>query len=71
MLIPAVSHALGLGNIVMNSALNQPLDAEIELLSVQKGDLDNLSVRLGSTEDFERVGVIREFFYTQIKFEVA
>ena len=49
MLIPAASHALGLGNIVMNSALNQPLDAEIELLSVQKDDLENLSVRLGAT----------------------
>ena len=71
MLLPAVSYALGLGNIVMNSALNQPLDAEIELLSVEKGDLDNLSVRLGSTEDFDRVGVIREHFYTQIKFEVS
>lgn len=71
MLIPAVGHALGLGNIVMNSALNQPLDAEIELHSVEKGDLDNLTVRLGSTEDFDRVGVAREFFYTEIKFDIA
>lgn len=71
MLLPAVSYALGLGNIVMNSALNQPLDAEIELLSVEKGDIENLSVRLGSTEDFDRVGVAREHFYTQIKFDIV
>jgi len=70
MLIPAASYALGLGNIVMNSALNQPLDAEIELLSVQKGDLENLAVKLGTTEDFDRVGISREFFYTEIKFKV-
>lgn len=70
MLIPAAGHALGLGNIVMNSALNQPLDAEIELLSVQSGDLDNLAVTLGSTEDFARVGADRAFFLTKIVFSV-
>lgn len=70
MLIPVAGHALGLGNITMNSALNQPLDAEIELLSVQGGDLDGLAVRLGSEEDFQRVGADRVFFLTEIQFEV-
>lgn len=69
--IPVAAHALGLGNMTMNSALNQPLDAEIELLSVQSGDLANLSIQLGKDEDFERVGVTREFFYTQFKFAVT
>ncbi len=71
MLIPAVGHALGLGNIAMKSALNQPLDAQIELLSVQKGDLNNLTVKLGSVEDFQRVGADRAFFLTKINFEVV
>ncbi len=71
MLIPAAGHALGLGNIAMKSALNQPLDAQIELLSVNKGDLNNLSVKLGSEEDFQRVGADRAFFLTKIKFEVV
>jgi len=70
MLIPAVGHALGLGNIAMESSLNQPLNAQIELLSVQKGDLNNLTVKLGSTEDFQRVGADRAFFLTKINFEV-
>lgn len=70
MLIPAASYALGLGNIKMNSALNQPLNAEIELFSVQKGDLTNLVVKLGSDEDFQRVGADRAFFLTKITFEV-
>ena len=69
--IPVAAHALGLGNMTMNSALNQPLDAEIELLSVQSGDLANLSIQLGTDKDFERVGVTREFFYTQFKFAVS
>jgi len=71
MLIPAIGHALGLGNISMKSALNQPLDAQIELLSVQKGDLNNLTVKLGSAEDFQRVGADRAFFLTRINFEVV
>jgi len=71
MLIPAMGHALGLGNIVMKSALNQPLDAQIELLSVKKGDLNNLTVKLGSTADFQRVGADRAFFLTKINFEVV
>lgn len=70
MLIPAAAQALGLGNIEMKSALNQPLNAEVELLSVRKGDLNNLTVRLGSEEDFQRVGADRAFFLTKIKFEV-
>ncbi len=70
MLIPAMGYALGLGNITMKSALNQPLDAQIELLSVQKGDLANLVVKLASEEDFTRVGADRAFFLTKIKFEV-
>jgi pilus assembly protein FimV len=70
MWVPAAASALGLGNITMNSALNQPLDADIELLSVQSGDLANLVVRLGSDEDFNRVGAERAFFLTKINFEV-
>ncbi len=71
MLLPVAAFALGFGNITMKSALNQPLDAEIELLSVQKGDLENLKVRLGSLEDFARVGADRAYFLTKIKFSLA
>lgn len=71
MLAPVAAFALGFGNITMKSALNQPLDAEIELLSVQKGDLDNLKIRLGSLEDFARVGADRAYFLTKIKFSLA
>jgi pilus assembly protein FimV len=70
MLTPLAGHALGLGNISMKSALNEPLDAEIELISVEKGDLSNLLVRLGSEDDFTRVGADRAFFLTKIKFSI-
>ncbi|WIO73067.1 FimV/HubP family polar landmark protein [Porticoccaceae bacterium LTM1] len=62
--------SVGLGDITLNSALNEPLDAEIELLNV--GDLSDVEmlVALASNEDFARTGVAREFFLTDLKFTV-
>ena len=71
MLIPFPGHAVGLGNITVKSALNQPLEAEIELTSVTSWDLQDLVVQLASAEDFRRVGAERDFFLTQIIFEVV
>jgi len=60
--------ALGLGEITLHSALNQPLDAEIELLEV--GDLTDadLLVRLASVEAFRRAEVERLFFLSDLRF---
>ena len=69
--MPVASYALGLGPITMRSALNQPLNAEIEIHSVQPGDLDGLAVRLASNEDFARIGVDRLFFLSKINFKLA
>ena len=70
-LIPGVAMALGLGPITMRSALNQPLLAEIDIHSVQPGDLDSLAVRLASDEDFQRVNVERPSYLNQIDFKVV
>jgi len=51
---PLGAWALGLGDIELQSALNQPLRAEIELLSVTPEDLDGLRVGLASRAAFER-----------------
>ncbi|MBD2836810.1 FimV family protein [Pseudomonas sp. JM0905a] len=60
--------ALGLGEITLHSALNQPLDAEIELLEV--GDLNDseIKIRLASADDFERAGVDRFIFLNDLRF---
>ena len=62
--------ALGLGEMTLKSALNQPLNAEVELVDV--ADLSKWEIKpsLASTEDFERAGVDRLFFLTKIKFKV-
>ncbi|MCY1274078.1 hypothetical protein D9M70_226940 [compost metagenome] len=60
--------ALGLGEISLHSALNQPLDAQIELLEV--GDLDGSEVKvsLASAEAFDRAGVDRFIFLNDLRF---
>lgn len=70
MLLPGFAGALGLGGIELNSALNQPMDAEIKLSKV--GDLqeDEIRIRLAGYDEFERAGVERVFFLTGLKFDV-
>ena len=62
--------ALGMGQLKLNSSLNEPLDAEIELLNI--GDLGELEmlVGLGSRKDFEAAGVERLFLLTDLRFKV-
>ncbi|MDP2245525.1 FimV/HubP family polar landmark protein [Pseudomonas sp.] len=60
--------ALGLGEITLHSALNQPLDAEIELLEVADLTSSDLLVRLASADVFSRSGVDRLFFLNDLRF---
>ncbi|MDP3978614.1 MAG: FimV/HubP family polar landmark protein [Pseudomonas sp.] len=60
--------ALGLGEITLHSALNQPLEAEIELLQVADLASGDLLVRLASADVFSRSGVDRLFFLNDLRF---
>lgn len=64
-------YALGLGDIEMNSALNQPLDAEIQLTAVKPGETDDMIVTLASQEAFQRAGIDRPFSLSQLQFSIA
>lgn len=64
------THALGLGEIEMYSALNQKLDAEISILSFAPGELDGLNVQLASAEDFARAGLPMASVLSAMKFGV-
>ncbi len=57
LLAPAWAYALGLGEIKLRSALEEPFDAEIELTSVSSSELKSLQVKLADPEDFSRVGI--------------
>lgn len=66
----AQAFALGLGDITIHSALNQKLDAEIELLEARGMTESEIVAQLASAEDFKRVGIERFFFLTSMQFHV-
>ena len=61
---------LGLGEMTLGSYLNEPLNAQVDLLNVGGLHEDQIRVRLATTEDFKRMGVDRAYFLTSITFDV-
>ena len=68
--LPSNSFALGLGEIEINSFLNQPLDAEIEVISARTGEIDDLLVSLASRDSFKRAGLSRPRYLSDLRFAV-
>lgn len=62
--------ALGLGELTLESFLNEPLKARVSLLDIGNLHEDQIRVRLATAADFDRLGVDRSYFLTSIKFEV-
>src|SRR3990167_4754278 len=69
--LPVTGHALGLGKLKVHSALNQPLNAEIEFTSLADAEIKGLNIGLASRADFPAAGVERTAFLSQIKFNVV
>jgi pilus assembly protein FimV len=63
--------ALGLGAIQVKSGLNQPLDAEIPVITESAAEANGLSVDLASNEDFERIGLSRSRLTVPIEMAVG
>ena len=70
LLLPSLAVAAGLGKLTVFSGLGQPLKAEIELLSLQKGEADNLSVRLPPSEAFRRANIEYSGALLSVKFSI-
>lgn len=78
-LIPAVfallaagaCHALGFGEMALHSALNQPLDATVELVAVKPSERESVDVRIPDAEMFERFGIARNPVLDDVRVEVA
>ena len=62
--------AIGLGRIVVNSALNQPLDAEISIASIEGNVLESLEIRLATDSDFRRANISIEPVVKLLQFNV-
>ena len=63
--------ALGLGEIQVRSALNQPFVAQIPLLAVPIDQLDAVRVKLADRADFERMGIERADYLSDLAFKVV
>ncbi|MDH3577425.1 MAG: hypothetical protein OEO71_06350 [Gammaproteobacteria bacterium] len=63
--------AIGLGDIRLDSALNEPLRAEISLLSATPDELAALNVAMASAATFTRYGIDRPFYLQEIEFNVV
>ena len=61
-----MAHALGLGEVTLQSALNQPLVAEIELLESRDLAANEVMPALASAEAFNKAGIDRQFFLTDL-----
>ncbi|MBG7454610.1 FimV family protein [Pseudomonas aeruginosa] len=67
-LLAGQASALGVGDITLHSALNQPLDADIELLDVGDLGADDIEVRLAGADVFAAAGVERLQFLNELRF---
>ena len=70
-LLSSKAWALGLGDIRMDSALNEPLNARIELLAASPEELEGLTIAMASAATFERYGIDRPFYLQGIQFNIV
>jgi len=62
--------AVGLGEITVKSALNEPLAATIQIINSSDLQDNQFLVSLASAEAFERAGVSRDFFLSRLQFSI-
>jgi len=65
---PQVALALGLGGITLQSALNEPLRARIELVNIGDAEPGDFRIRLAPNEAFAQAGVDRTQFMDDLVF---
>ena len=63
--------SLGLGALQLQSFLNEPLNASVDLLDMGGLHADEIIIRLASRDDFDKFGLDRPYFLSSIKFEVS
>jgi FimV-like protein len=69
LLMPPLAFPIGLGNIVIESYINQPLKAKIQLVAVRASEIKGIRVSLASARDFDWIGIKRTTPLEQLKFK--
>ncbi|MFO1257432.1 MAG: FimV/HubP family polar landmark protein [Gammaproteobacteria bacterium] len=67
----SVAWGLGLGEIQLHSYLNEPFSAQAPLLELNKLELHDIQVRLAGAEEFEKAGIERPYYLSQIQYQVT
>lgn len=67
--LPACAWAFGLGQIKLTSHLNQRLNAEISILSLDPKSIKDIRIALASSESFKKAQVQRSIVLTRLKFK--
>jgi pilus assembly protein FimV len=62
--------AMGLGDLVLHSRLNQPFSAEVRLQNTRGLTEGDIKVTFASQDEFERRGLEWHYFLTDFRFEV-
>ena len=70
LILPSLSWAAGLGKLSVLSTLGQPLRAEIEIVSLQRGEGDTLGARLAPGELFRQANIDLNPALLSVKFAV-
>jgi len=70
-LSPSLGWALGLGEIHLHSALNEPMRAEIDLIGATPEELTALRASLAQRDAFTRYGIDRPPFLSTLEFKVG
>ncbi|HSN17080.1 MAG TPA: FimV/HubP family polar landmark protein [Gammaproteobacteria bacterium] len=69
--LPMAANALGLGEIKLNSALNDRLNADIPVVGATSDELDSLEVKVAGLTQFTQAGLDRPDVLNQLRFVVV
>jgi pilus assembly protein FimV len=69
--MPGAAHALGLGDIHVDSALNERLVAEIDIVGASPEELADLRAAVANRETFLQLGAERPAFVTSATFKLS
>jgi pilus assembly protein FimV len=71
MSLPGAARALGLGDIRVDSALNEPLSAQIDIVGATRDDLIALTAKVPNREIFQRYAAERPSFLSSATFKIG
>jgi pilus assembly protein FimV len=71
MSLPGAARALGLGDIRVDSALNEPLSAQIDIVGATREELIALTAKVANKDVFQHYGADRPSFLSSATFKVG